>query len=449
MRYARGLRAFSVAGVVAVQAGLAHAAPEAGWWWNPNESGRGFFVESQNGIIYLAGYLYESDGRATWLVAGGPNADPYTYSGRLLAYGKGQTLFGDYQPPAAPTDAGAVALSFTDDTHGTLTWPGGTIAIERQRFGATGAVFQPDSGWWWNADESGRGYSVEVQGESLFVVAFMYDDAGNPVWHYSAGRMATPTTYQGPWLQFAGGQTMTGAYHPPGVPTPIGQLGVEFTALDEATLTIDAPAASDAMDAEKGRPLRFFVPIKREFKPKATYVLPARYDGKFSQKVVSKFVTSGITSDTTATVSGDLTWAIDPNFGTLTLRQPGNRYTLAVTGGLKPIHLTYAVTQDGAATHCTGNLSAAYELTDTGSYLDVNVFAQYVGQIRTTVFDTLVLTCIHKDGSPTDIQPLFVGIPVTLDIKGVVSYGITGVKDPYHPIPEQTVSGDWSFIVLP
>lgn len=68
--------------LVLLAAGPARAAPEVGWWWNPSESGRGFFVESQNGIMYLAGYFYEPDGRATWLVSGGPNADPYSYQGR-------------------------------------------------------------------------------------------------------------------------------------------------------------------------------------------------------------------------------------------------------------------------------------------------------------------------------------------------------------------------------
>ena len=71
------------------------AAPQAGWWWNPAESGRGFFIESQGGIFYMAAYLYADDGRARWLVAGGPNADPYHYTGRLLAYANGTLLCND------------------------------------------------------------------------------------------------------------------------------------------------------------------------------------------------------------------------------------------------------------------------------------------------------------------------------------------------------------------
>lgn len=277
-------------------AGPVRAAPEVGWWWNPNESGRGFFVESLNGIMYLAGYFYEPDGRATWLVSGGPNTDSYNYQGRLLSYRNGQTIGGEYKPPSTPTDAGPVSISFSDDTHGTIVWPGGTIPIVRQVFGAEPSDFQPDSGWWWNDAESGRGYSIEVQGDKLFAVAFMYDAAGNPVWYYSAGTMTSPTTYAGPWLQFAGGQTLTGPYRPPGAPVVVGQLGIEFTAPDQATLTIaDASAAHESpLDLRK----QFKeIKIKRQFvKPKAP--LPNRWTLQF--EIESEYV--NIKEPTTTTV---------------------------------------------------------------------------------------------------------------------------------------------------
>src|SRR5690348_14597067 len=80
---------------------VVHADPEVGWYWNPNESGRGFFVESTGGITYIGGYLYDDDGHALWLSAGSANADPYNFSGRLIQYGNGQSLYGSYAPPTA------------------------------------------------------------------------------------------------------------------------------------------------------------------------------------------------------------------------------------------------------------------------------------------------------------------------------------------------------------
>jgi len=222
----------------------ASAEPQNGWWWNPDESGRGFFIEMRGGVAYVGGYFYEADGRATWITSGGPITDPYTYQGTLQSYRGGQTLSGDYRPPAPAVDVSPIALQFKDDTHGTLTWSGGTIPIQRQTFDVSAASFRPHTGWWWNPAESGRGFSIEVQGNNAFIVAFMYDDNGNPVWYFAAGPMASPTRFEGDWLQFSGGQTMTGPYHPPATPQKAGRVTVDFVAQDSATLTYDGVGAA-------------------------------------------------------------------------------------------------------------------------------------------------------------------------------------------------------------
>ena len=212
------------------------AEPVNGWWWNPNESGRGYFLEHRNGVMYLAGYFYDADGRATWLSSGGPMLDPYVYRGTLQSYRNGQTVFGAYRLPDASVDVGPIEVSFTDDEHGTLKRPGGTVPIEREFFGEGSAPLQPQTGWWWNPLESGSGYSVEVQGESAFVVSFMYDDAGNPTWYFTAGPMVTPTHYEGDWLQIFGGQTMTGPYRAPEAPRKLGRVILDFASTEDATI---------------------------------------------------------------------------------------------------------------------------------------------------------------------------------------------------------------------
>lgn len=139
----------------------------------------------------------------------------------------------------------------------------------------------PEVGWWWNEAESGRGYTMEVQGDKLFIVAFMYDDAGHPVWYYSAGTMAAPTTYAGPWLQFADGQTLTGPYRPPGELVVVGELDLEFKAPDEATLTFRdaATATGPRADLKKGPKI---IQIKRQFRTnKPSAARPERWTGAF------------------------------------------------------------------------------------------------------------------------------------------------------------------------
>jgi hypothetical protein len=97
------------------------ADPQVGWYWNPNESGRGFFVESQNGVTFIGAYLYDTDGHALWLVSGGPNNDPYNFTGDLYYKTGGQTLFGNYVAPGNAVIVGQLSIHFTDDTHATIT----------------------------------------------------------------------------------------------------------------------------------------------------------------------------------------------------------------------------------------------------------------------------------------------------------------------------------------
>lgn len=436
MDYANCIRALLVLVIMSLQASVAHATPEVGWWWNPNESGRGFFIENKDGVIYLAGYFYEDDGRARWLVAGGPIADANSYDGRLLAYSNGQTLFGAYVPPSPPTDVGAVSLRFTDDTHATLTWPGGTIPIEREVFDGGTAPFQPINGWWWNESQSGRGYSVEVRGGSAFVVAFMYDDLGKPVWYFSAGPMATPTTYKGAWLQFANGQTMSGPYHAPSTPIVVGQLEMQFNAEDDLTLTFTDVAAASLDPIPKGVRPKQIVPVKPEFlPPKVPH--PDRLDGFFKQTsiiegVVTAPVGGSLNIKYTTEILADITWIIDN--GELSPLGGHVVYTLPQQINGTPVNsqvtLNYTFHTDGAGETCDGKLVNVIvpAALDLGSNLDVGPYGAYAGKIVSAIPLTaqpLTVTCID----PTRIPPAQTDVVSTGPIE--VSVPINGKKQVY------------------
>lgn len=49
-------------------------------------------------------------------------------------------------------------------------------------FSAQTLAFTPESGFWWNPNEPGSGYSIEIQDNYLFVALYVYDAAGNPIW---------------------------------------------------------------------------------------------------------------------------------------------------------------------------------------------------------------------------------------------------------------------------
>ena len=110
--------------------------PENGWWWNESESGRGFFLEVKNNFMFIAGYMYEADGRPVWYVAQNPMSTPQSFSSTWLQVANGQTLTGPYRKPTViNSNVGSVSIQFTDATNAMLTLPGGRqVAITRHRF---------------------------------------------------------------------------------------------------------------------------------------------------------------------------------------------------------------------------------------------------------------------------------------------------------------------------
>ena len=195
--------------------------------------------------MFMAGFLYDTSGRATWVAANGPMTTTTQFSGPLLTYSGGQTLTGGFKPATQSLTAlGTLSITFTSDTQGTLTWPGGTIPIARFDIVAGGSsaikpITSSQSGWWWNPAEGGRGFAVEVQGNSMYFAGYMYDTAGNPTWYLSAGPMTGTNSYQGVWQEFGGGQTLTGLFKPAAVVNPnLGTISVQFADSANATVTL-------------------------------------------------------------------------------------------------------------------------------------------------------------------------------------------------------------------
>ena len=431
------------------------AEPQAGWWWNPAESGRGFFIESQGGIMYMAAYLYADDGRARWLVAGGANADPYHYQGRLLDYSGGQTLLGTYAAPTAPVDAGPVAVDFSDDTHGTITWPGGVVPIEREIFGSGPSDYLPQSGWWWNPAESGSGYSIEVQGNNLFFVGFMYDGAGHPVWYYSAGPMTAVTGYSGPLLQFAGGQTLNGTYHAPSSPATVGSLAIAFTAPDAATLTFSGTGADIASAQSKAGQSRS-IGISREFQPVPhPFDFPNGYRGSFAQSLELVATQGPLTVTITSLAIGtDITWI---NTHQHPAAPPGAHITGQLTkyvpaaGGQVVVAVNY--TAESSAASCTGNAAQTFDFKDLQSALLISNLAEYVMQIGMAGDDlkmTVPVSCTV--GTQTVSATPYTALDAIKLISPVLyaqDVLLTGSVGPIQVTPNLTRTGSWQLVALP
>ncbi|MBX3653725.1 MAG: hypothetical protein KF686_06035 [Ramlibacter sp.] len=106
---------------------------QSGWWWNPAEPGRGYFIEVQGSQAFLVVFTYEASGQPTWYVANANLAGNLGLSGRLQQYGEGQSLQGSYRAPVPTTSPGELVFLFSSSSEGSLVLPDGRL-IDLRRF---------------------------------------------------------------------------------------------------------------------------------------------------------------------------------------------------------------------------------------------------------------------------------------------------------------------------
>ena len=217
--------------------------PQSGWYWNPAQSGRGFFIELRDGFVFMAGFHYVAEGAATWFAAQGPLVNGRLTSPIYLFEG-GPSLTGNYIAPRALASPGNITVDFLSATTARLSWLGESIALSR--FPVAGSIptlppqpGAPESGWWWNASESGRGFAIEFQADQVFIASFMYEDDGPPTWYVAQGTMQSPTRFEGNWLAFVDGQTQGAPYRAPTRVQPdAGPLVLTFSDSRHAVLIL-------------------------------------------------------------------------------------------------------------------------------------------------------------------------------------------------------------------
>lgn len=215
-------------------------APESGWWWNPDEPGRGFIIDRSGAQLVVGALAYESNGRASWSLASGVLQCGNEFQGSLQAYGGGQTLNGRFRKPTGQQEIGRIGIRFISTSQATLVLPNGrAVPLERYRLdGDAHSDFKPEAGWWWNPAEPGRGFAVEARGAALLLTGVMYDERGNPVWYVAHGRIDSARSFRGRWLRLAGGMTMDGGYRVAAESSDAGAVALDFVDTRRATLTL-------------------------------------------------------------------------------------------------------------------------------------------------------------------------------------------------------------------
>jgi hypothetical protein len=221
--------------------------PASGWWWNPDEPGRGYSMEFRDGRVFFAFYTYAADGSAIWYVSTGWMTTPTSYSGPLQEYRGGQGLSGGASEASYAGSTGTVTLDFTSATEGRITLPDGTsTGVSRFDFITNGSVGgpatgYPQTGWWWNADQAGRGYFIEAQKDAVFVSFYMYGESGQATWYVASGHMISPTLFSGTLQEYAGGSSLTESFRAPNATASRGPITIQWlhsAGFPQATLTM-------------------------------------------------------------------------------------------------------------------------------------------------------------------------------------------------------------------
>jgi cytochrome c553 len=99
----------------------------------------------------------------------------------------------------------------------------------------------PAVGLWWNPNESGSGYALDVKHGVLVVTIYSYDKAtGNAQWYLAYNPLTNNGhSFSAPLGKYRGGQCISCAY--PGSPTYAGDDGtiaIEFSSSTSATVTL-------------------------------------------------------------------------------------------------------------------------------------------------------------------------------------------------------------------
>lgn len=92
---------------------------------------------------------------------------------------------------------------------------------------ATWAV-TPETGWWWNPVESGRGFNIEIQRGTIYIATFIYDKTGAPIWYSGSGELKDSAVIL-TLLRFNGGQCIDCAHTNPTSSKAVDPVTVQFT----------------------------------------------------------------------------------------------------------------------------------------------------------------------------------------------------------------------------
>lgn len=102
--------------------------PRTGHWYNANESGSGYNIDIQDGVLVVTIFSYKTNGDSEWYIASGPmSGGQSVFTGTLLTVRGGQCISCGYVAPTSTNNNGTITINFTSETAATVSLPGGRV----------------------------------------------------------------------------------------------------------------------------------------------------------------------------------------------------------------------------------------------------------------------------------------------------------------------------------
>ena len=90
-------------------------AVESGWWWNPEEDGRGYDIKFQGNSLFMKWHAYDNPTGEPMSNMQGPMTDDTHFTGPIWPFKNGRYIGWSYVPLGAPVTIGLVSIGSSDD----------------------------------------------------------------------------------------------------------------------------------------------------------------------------------------------------------------------------------------------------------------------------------------------------------------------------------------------
>ncbi len=207
--------------------------PRFGAWYNPDRSGSGLFLYEFGSSWGFVWYTYLEDGTPTWYIGSAPASRGPRWSAplqRLVWNGSVARPVEVGQVVIAPDSEQRMQFGFElDGRFGSepVRWIGGDRCASSQSSSVD------LNGLWYDVDNSGFGYSLDVSPDQGVVASFLYDARGWPRWVLGSSGQPFGAGFMD-LLQFRGSCPL--CVYAPVRSTPVGSLQVVYQGAEPSRL---------------------------------------------------------------------------------------------------------------------------------------------------------------------------------------------------------------------